>query len=106
MSKKHHAFENYGGRGIRLCKRWQGTVGFGNFLEDMGPRPAGMTLDRKNPQGHYEPTNCRWATRDVQANNQARYLWPDGALPVEKVREMEQRIREDAEFASDYAYSF
>jgi hypothetical protein len=95
--KTHHAYDDYGGRGIRVCARWRERGGFGlrNFLRDLGPRPAGMTLDRINPQGHYEPTNCRWATPEIQSVNQRRFLWKDCAPPpVEKVRVMEARIED------------
>lgn len=43
--------------------------GFANFLADMGPRPEGLTLDRKNGDGDYEPSNCRWATKQEQVCN-------------------------------------
>lgn len=62
-------YQWYGGRGVIVCKRWDS---FTNFLQDMGERPAGMTLDRINPEGNYEPGNCRWATASVQAQNKRR----------------------------------
>ena len=62
-------YKNYGGRGIRLCERW---TTFANFIEDVGPRPPGRTLDRSDNERGYEPGNVRWATKHVQTRNSRR----------------------------------
>lgn len=67
--KNHQAYPYYGGAGIAVCERWLGAGGFARFLEDMGPRPAGHTLDRVEGAHGYSPANCRWATKEEQANN-------------------------------------
>lgn len=64
----------YGGRGVKVCDRWNDS--FEDFLADMGPRPAGKTIDRyPNRDGNYEPGNCRWATGDEQARNRSTTIF-------------------------------
>ena len=60
-------YQYYGAKGVTVCDRWDNS--FEAFLSDMGERPEGMTLDRINPFGNYEPDNCRWADYQTQRNN-------------------------------------
>lgn len=72
-SATHYA--DYGGRGIKVCKRWRGEQGFQHFYADMGPRPEGKSLDRKNNNGNYTPSNCKWSTQRTQALNRRPKRW-------------------------------
>lgn len=72
LNPNRDAWKDYGGRGIKICERW---FQFENFLNDMGRCPAGLTLERKNPNGDYEPGNCVWATVEEQSNNKRNTRW-------------------------------
>lgn len=73
VNPRNKSFRDYGARSIAVCSRWtsgDGTAsGFECFVSDMGPRPAGLTLERGNSDGPYEPSNCSWESRTVQSRN-------------------------------------
>lgn len=72
-NKSHRWYKNYGGRGIKVCKRW---MTFENFRDDMFlSYSPGLTLDRINNDGNYEPSNCKWITRKKQMNNMRRNIF-------------------------------
>ncbi|MDV7992084.1 hypothetical protein [Rhodococcus sp. IEGM 1374] len=65
-NSNHPSFKDYGARGIKVCDRWDD---FRNFKLDMGERPDGFSIERKNFNGNYEPSNCVWASNMVQSLN-------------------------------------
>ena len=76
----HRAYRWYGGRGITICDRWMGPEGLRHFIEDMGYRPDGYSLDREDPKGNYEKANCRWMPKGFQQQNRrnTRYVLFEG----------------------------
>jgi hypothetical protein len=87
----YRRYADYGGRGIKVCRRWRK---FENFLADMGERPQGMTLDRKNNARGYSKSNCEWSTPRAQAWNRrsTRMLMHAGKTQPLEVWERELRM--------------
>lgn len=78
------AYPRYGGRGIRVCERW---LSFEGFLADMGVRPEGTELDRRDNERGYELDNCRWVTRKANSRNKRRTLRAPDGTPLRDLAE-------------------
>jgi hypothetical protein len=76
-------YKHYGARGITVCNRWLGENGFNNFVEDMGERPSGHSIDRVDNDKGYSPENCKWASVTEQVNNTRRVKYAKGYLKTE-----------------------
>ena len=73
-NKNRPTYKYYGGRGIKVCKRWLGKKGLANFIKDIGfPPSKKYSLDRVNVNDDYKPSNCKWATKSEQNRNRRKY---------------------------------
>jgi hypothetical protein len=82
-------FHLYGGRGIKVCDRW---ASYENFLADMGERPIGMSIERKDVNGNYSADNCIWANNEVQANNKRNSVLLDYQGKVQTVAQWAREL--------------
>jgi len=81
---------NYGGRGISVCDRWRNS--FQDFLSDMGMRPSPKhSIERKNNDGNYEPSNCKWGTRSEQCFNRRKFASLSHFTSEELIEELRKR---------------
>ena len=84
-NEKNKNYADYGGRGIVVCERWKI---FQNFLDDIGKRPEGFSIERIDVNGNYDPSNCKWISKNRQATNRR-----DSVLTEDGVREIRELIK-------------
>jgi len=89
LEPKTKNYKDYGGRGIVVCERW---LDFNNFLYDMGMKPPGLEIERKNNNGNYEPNNCCWATRKEQSNNKRNNRFLAWGGRTQTIRQWEEEL--------------
>ena len=94
-NRRSQQYKNYGARGIVVCERWYGS--FAAFLADMGERPKGFTLERKDNESGYTPVNCKWATRAEQRRNQRGCLFLTLSGGTKTAEEWSREIGLDAD---------
>lgn len=100
LNQNNRDFKNWGGRGISFCHKWENFEG---FYEDMGEKPHGMTLERKDVNGHYSKENCVWADRTEQSRNRT-YTKLDMTL-AEEIRALRSKGFVYKEIAEIYGIS-
>jgi len=83
-------YPTHGARGISVCTEWKNS--YQTFLKDMGEKPAGLTLDRKDNNGNYNKENCRWATPKEQANNRSTCIYVEYNGTTKTVQQWAQEI--------------
>ena len=91
-NKNSKEYPDYGGRGIEISARWRGDNGFQNFLHDMGLRPEGFSIERKDVNGNYEPSNCVWASDEDQHKNRRKFVALSNYTNDELIQEYERRF--------------